>query len=215
MERTHPKDAKFAVRRGRPKTVSDEDRRQAILDAAYSVFTELGYSKTTTAAIATRAKTSKRIIYSLFADQAELFATVIAKHRHLILELPRPPDEKGNALDILIKIFRLDISAELARERDAMLNLIVRESVLSPALSTYLYERHIISFRDDFIEWLVDAQRRGLLAFEDVEVCAGMLMDVVFGALLPRRSTRTEADRESSNIHIKKRLGIILQGLNR
>lgn len=84
---------------------------------------------------------------------------------------------------------------------------------MSPDLSTYLYEHKIIGFREDLIDWLNDAKRSGVLTFEDVEVCAGMLMDIVFGALLPRRPLRTTAAKVASIVHIKKRLEIFLRGI--
>jgi hypothetical protein len=42
---------------------------------------------------------------------------------------------------------------------------------------------------------------------------AGMLMDIVFGALLPRRRLLQAEDRARRTVHIKQRLAIVLRGL--
>src|SRR6202012_4216081 len=123
---------KPSARRGRPKVIGETQRRQSIVTAAHEAFVELGFARTTTAVVATRAKVSKRSIYEVFRDKTELFAAVFGAHHHLILDLPRPQDETLPILETLIKIFRLDIDDEAERAREAILNLIVRESVQFP-----------------------------------------------------------------------------------
>ncbi len=199
--------------RGRPKAFTDAERRSSILNAAHAVFVELGFARTTTAAIAAKAKVSKRAIYALFEDKTALFAAVIREHRHLILDLPRPAGEDLPALETLVRIFRLDIDEAAEREREAILNLIVRESAQFPELSDYLYENNILRSREELIEWLDDQARRGTIVIEDPVMCAGMLMDIVFGALLPRRRLKHATDRTRRVEHIKQRLAIFLRGI--
>ncbi|KAA9001335.1 TetR/AcrR family transcriptional regulator [Affinibrenneria salicis] len=200
-------------RRGRPKAIGDDERRRSIIMAAYGAFIELGFSRTTTAVIAARARVSKRALYQFFSSKTELFAAVIGEHQHLILDLPRPEDETLPLLDTLIAIFRLDIDQEAEREREAILNLMVRESVLFPELSDYLYEKEVIRSQEALIEWLQREAQRGRMTVGDARVCAGMLMDIVFGALLPRRRLRQAPDRALRTEHIKKRLAIFLRGI--
>lgn len=201
-------------RRGRPKVISDDQRRASIIQAAYDSFIELGFGRTTTAAVAARAKISKRSIYQFFGNQTELFAAVVEEHRHVILDLPRPVGEDRPILDALTDIFRLDIGDKAEREREAILRLITRESAQFPDLSDYLYDHEILRTRDELIGWLEGQAQRGRITLEDPLVCAGMLMDIVFGALLPRRRLRTKADRTQRTEHIKKRLVIFLRGLS-
>lgn len=189
------------------------ERRAAILRAAHEVFVESGFAGTTTAAIAARAKVSKRSIYESFTDKTELFAAVIDSQQHLILDLPRPPGEDLPLLDTMIRLFRLDIDEETARAREAILNLIVRESVLFPALSDFLYENEVIRSRERLVEWLNAEAARGRMAVDDVFLYAGMLMDIVFGALLPRRRIQHPVDRAHCLEHIKQRLAIFLRGI--
>jgi AcrR family transcriptional regulator len=204
---------KPSARRGRPKVIGETQRRQSIVTAAHEAFVELGFARTTTAVVATRAKVSKRSIYEVFRDKTELFAAVVGANQHLILDLPRPQDETLPILETLIKIFRLDIDDEAERAREAILNLIVRESVQFPELSDYLYEHKIIRSREKLIEWLQREAERGRMTIEDPLLCAGMLMDIVFGALLPRRRLLQAVDRARRTQDIKKRLEIFLRGI--
>ncbi|MFG1412055.1 TetR/AcrR family transcriptional regulator [Xanthobacter sp. VTT E-85241] len=200
------------LRRGRPKVLSDEMRRRAIVKAAHETFIELGFGRTTTAAVAARAKVSKRAIYQFFKNQTELFAAVVKDNRHMILDLPRPAGEDLSLMETLVRIFRLDIDDDAEKEREAILQLITRESSQFPELSDYLYKHQIIRSREDLIEWLENERLRGRITVEDPLVNAGMLMDIVFGALLPRRRLQNRIDRARRTEHIKKRLEIYLRG---
>jgi AcrR family transcriptional regulator len=204
----------LAAKRGRPRATGDAERRQIILRAAHEAFVEFGFAGTTTAIVAAKAKVSKRTIYESFADKTALFAAVIREHQHLILDLPRPPDEDLPLLDTMIQLFRLDIDEDAERSREAILNLMTKESVLFPELSDYLYETEAIRSREALIEWLQLEATRGRITVEDPFVYAGMLMDIVFGALLPRRRLQNAPDRALRREHIKKRLAIFLRGID-
>ena len=54
-----------------------ETRRQAILDAAAQVFQEMGFERTTLAAICERLGYSKATLYNYFASKEELFSVVV------------------------------------------------------------------------------------------------------------------------------------------
>jgi AcrR family transcriptional regulator len=213
--RTNDGKLQSPARRGRPRILSDDARRKAILAAAKDAFVELGFARTTTEVVAAKAKVSKRSIYEVFTDKMALFAEVIRNHGVLFLDLPRPADEDLPLLETLIRVFRLDIDDAAEREREAVLNLITRESLQFPELSDYLYDNGIIRAREELIEWLANQDQNGNLKVEDPLVCAGMLMDIVFGALLPRRRLKQAVDRRLRTQHIKKRLEIFLKGVGR
>ncbi|WP_319529591.1 TetR/AcrR family transcriptional regulator [uncultured Cohaesibacter sp.] len=199
--------------RGRPKKIETEDLRRRIIDAAHVCFVENGFGKTTTAMVASRARISKRDMYRSFSSKAELFGEVIRNRRQAILSLPRPPGEELGTLDTLCKIFRLDLDDRAAAERDAMLNLVARESLQFPELSDLIYDTGIIKSREELIEWLEEQRRAGRITIDDTTDCAGLMMDVVFGALLPRRRFKDFVDREWQSRMIRGRLEIILKGL--
>ncbi len=55
------------------------DHQGRILDAAAEIFLEKGFEETSTAEIATRAKLSKRELYSNFSDKRDILAAVITE----------------------------------------------------------------------------------------------------------------------------------------
>ncbi|MEC9671760.1 TetR/AcrR family transcriptional regulator [Escherichia marmotae] len=209
------------VRRGRPKSAGLDERKKAIVIGAYSAFIELGFAQTSTTEIARRAKVSKRTIYEVFSNKKEIFSEVIKEYKTLFLDLPRPENEMLPINETLFRIFRLDISQEEAKEREALLKLMTRESILFPELSDYLYATKTLHSRELLIEWLDIQQAQGRIAVKNTGNCAGMLMDIVFGALIPRRwffdvnedQTLTPEGRQQQLEEIKERIETVIQGI--
>ena len=175
--------------------------------------TACDFAQTSTAEVARRAKISKRTLYETFSDKKTLFAATISENCHLLVDLPRPSDEQCSIKESLFRIFRLDISHDEILEREAILRLMTREAILFPEISDYLYETKAVRSRELLMEWLQETAEIYGLLLEDVEVLAGLLMDVVFGALLPHRRVLEEKDRNRVTSHVKKRIEIILLGI--
>ncbi|NVO24319.1 TetR/AcrR family transcriptional regulator [Donghicola mangrovi] len=199
--------------RGRPKAISADQRRDRILTAAMAVFIEKGFGRSTMADIARQGGMSKRDLYALFDDKTALFSAVVLSRRDLILKLPRPKDEALPLMDVLRSIFRLDLDDQSADERDALLNLISRESLVFPELNAMLYDTGIIRSREALMEWLDEQMTKGVLPRNDLPMVAGLLMDVVFGALLPRRKRQGKVNRTAQAEEILDRIAIVLRGL--
>jgi len=58
----------------------EPNRRQRIIDAAFQLFAERGFAGTSTLAIASRARVSKRELYTLFGDKAAILAAIVLLH---------------------------------------------------------------------------------------------------------------------------------------
>lgn len=211
---TEPAKPPKPVRRGRPKRHTDADLRAQVTAAAMAVFIEKGFAHATTTDIARHAGISKRDMYRVFADKTEIFSETIRARSHLILDLPRPAEETLPPLEALHTIFRLDLTPELANERDAMLNLFARESMAFPELNSLIYDSGIIRSRELLMEWIEVQTDRGALPRCDPAFLAGLMMDVVFGALLPHRRQLAEIDRAAQAKEIIARLSVVLSGLN-
>ena len=200
-------------RPGRPRAMSESDQVKRLLDAAMSVFIEKGFGRATTTDISRRAGMSKRDLYALFEDKTDLFKQVIRSRRHLVLDLPRPQGEDLPPLDALRRIFRLDLEDRAAAERDALMKLIARESLMFPELNALLYDTGVIKFREILVDWLEGQMAEGALPRCRAPMLAGMLLDTVFGALLPRRQLKGSLDRAAQATDIMDRIAIILRGL--
>src|SRR5258705_7876154 len=87
--------------RKQPQETADEiPARQRILDAAFAAFMEGGYAGTSTLEIATRARVSKRELYTLVRSKQEMLAACIgerAKRLQIPADLPEPSDRESLA----------------------------------------------------------------------------------------------------------------------
>src|SRR5258708_32498860 len=114
---------------------SDETpERQRILDAAFAAFMERGFAATSTLEIATRARVSKRELYTLVGSKQEMLAACIAeraKRLQLPADLPEPHD-----LETLARILDAFGSRMLREISDptviAVFRLAIAEAVHAP-----------------------------------------------------------------------------------
>ncbi|MBP1851187.1 TetR/AcrR family transcriptional regulator [Rhizobium halophytocola] len=167
--------------RGRPKVRSDADSRAVIVDCAFALFLEQGYSATSTGEIAARCHISKRTFYRLFARKIDLFAATVAIHRDLMMHFP-PHDPAVAMEEQIATVFRVDIGEEDDRRRQAFMAMSIDESRNCPELLDHIAREGSERSRADLAAWLADGQRLGLIAAGDPLSMARIMMDVLFGA---------------------------------
>lgn len=190
-------------------------RKDGIIAAAEYLFYLHGVSRTTTTMIASKAMVSKRAIYDFFSTKEDIYLAVIAKNKKMFVDLPRPESENLPIYEVLLKIFRLDLEEEADVHRIQFLQLFKNESVESPDKIQELYESRSINPRELLIDWLEKQVKNGRITiqhYDDLKVYAGMLMNIVFGALTPSR--RSFDDLNTRKEHIKKALLIFLKGID-
>jgi AcrR family transcriptional regulator len=66
-------------RRGRPPAGHSDAHRQVVLDSAFQLLVERGYRRTTMAAVAERAGSSKETLYAWFGDKPGLFVALVRR----------------------------------------------------------------------------------------------------------------------------------------
>nr|AAG21375.1 CasR [Rhizobium etli] len=142
-------------RRGRPKVSTDEDKRVQIVEVARRVFVKYGYAGSTTAVVASEAGVSKQTLYRLFESKEELFAAVVAAHRRLMLDLPRPAEDCSIA-ESLERIFMLDMDEDRDADRAGFLQLVFREAAQFPELVDILQREGMLASRQELADWLSD-----------------------------------------------------------
>jgi AcrR family transcriptional regulator len=97
-----------------------ERTRQAVLDAAYSLFLEQGYSATSMRQIAEKAGVALGGIYNHFASKEEIFqALVIVKHPYVQI-FPLLRDVPGATAEEFLSNAALIIQTELGQRPDFM-----------------------------------------------------------------------------------------------
>jgi AcrR family transcriptional regulator len=137
----------ISMSKRRQEVRSEISVRERILEGAFAAFMKKGYAATSTAEIATRARVSKREIYTLFGNKQEMLIACIgerARRLQVPTDLPVPRDREilarvltsfGGQLireisdPTVIAVFRLAIAeAVQAREVAQTLDSIGRET---------------------------------------------------------------------------------------
>jgi AcrR family transcriptional regulator len=135
-----------APKRGRPRTMEPEARRQAILDAALLVFAEHGFEAARLDDVAARAGVAKGTLYLYFQSKDALFEglvrTAVAPIIARMSELAAAPDIPPM---LAIKAFFALFEAEvLGTKRKLLLRLIISEGPRFPAIAE-VYYREVVS----------------------------------------------------------------------
>lgn len=202
--------------RGRPKKIDDNLRRIQIIDCARKTFVELGFAGTTTDLVASRCKISKQTLYGFFAHKSDLFLAVVIAHRELVLALPRPANEDLPIEEAIARIFRLDIDEDSERERDAFINLLVRESEQYPEISELLFVQGALPARGLLSDWLSSQKALGRLQIHDTRNGARMLMDMIFGAICrPHHRSLDWPDRNALRDYQRMCITVFLHGIGK
>ncbi|WP_020178109.1 TetR/AcrR family transcriptional regulator [Methylopila sp. M107] len=197
--------------RGRPKAMSDDQRRAEIIAAARALFVEGGYGAMTTDAVAARCRISKRAIYEHFADKADLFGAIVAAHNIEMIALPLEDDGLSLA-DALARIFRVDIDRESDQSRKSFLRAAMDQSQY-PELPMLVVTRGIEPSRRALAGWIEARAALGELNAPDPEKAARVLMDMMFGAQIFRPGSREDWPNEQARAaHQRYTIGVFLEG---
>ena len=198
--------------RGRPVVRPDGERRETLVAIGRALFVEQGWSRTTMAMIAARARMSKQTLYRLFPSKLALFEAVVEAHRHSMLALPRDDD----ALPVeraLAEIFRADLDESGDRERSALLAMVFTESAVHPELGRTVHTHGFERSLADLTAWLTRQIERGRLPrTPDPHLDARILMNMVFG-MPPPRDDAPRFGGYAHRIHVERCVSIFLNGL--
>ena len=158
-----------------------DERRQAIIDAAHSLFISKGYADVSVDEIVRSAGGSKSAVYKLFGNKEGLLSAVTESLANKMLsqiEVPRPG---GKTLRESLKRMGLNISrlilsdSAISQYRLAIANLTV-----NPSLSQLWYRHGPRTTFDGFARYLKKEVANGRLRIRDCEMAAhfffGMLV---------------------------------------
>jgi AcrR family transcriptional regulator len=160
-------------RRGRPRS---EDADRAILDSAFSLLAEQGYSGMTVEAVAVRAGVGKATIYRRWPSKAELTFDALDR-------IPAIPDPERESLRADLVTWLGDLRENLA-STGPVLAALVGERPRHPELA-----KLIDAWVDDRRKGLVTLLRRGvdrgeLPADTDVNLAIDLLTGPIVGRVL-------------------------------
>jgi len=151
---------------GRPtRARSNQPARERIFGAAFEAFRERGYAGTSTLEIATRAKVSKRELYTIFDNKQALLTACIterARQMRLPLELPAPSDR--NSLAATLTAFGVALLRGVCDSSVlAVYRLAIGESDRSPEIARVLDRAGRTANQAALTDFLAKAKGRGLI----------------------------------------------------
>lgn len=204
---------KVSKKKGRPKTVPDEVRRQKILEITHDLFLDLGYQGVSMAEIADRAKASLSTLYRLFPNKHDLFSALIEEHRRSMIALPGDYDHLP-FVQALERIFWVDLDAETERLRARFVHMMIAEGQRSPELMRVFHGKGPEYSLKLLAAWLDRQHAAGRIHVVDSSFAARMLMNVAFGTLSPKADGDPfwKADKERTE-YLRACFTMIAEGL--
>jgi AcrR family transcriptional regulator len=204
--------------RGRPRMRSDEETLGVVVEAANQEFLANGYAATGMEAVACRAAVSTKTLYRLVPTKAALFERVVTARLDRFVESmnARLVGRVGlsDSLEALLaECAGLALDAEVL----AFLRLVVAERGRFPEIATALYQKGMRRTGAALTAWIRLQSEHGLIAVEDPELAAGMLLGMMISepqraALLGQAAPPGEAEIQA---RAKACARLFLQGCER
>jgi len=162
--------------------------RERILNAAFSLFAESGFSTTSMLDIVTRARVSKRDLYALFQNKHAVLAACIherAGRMRRPLDTAAPVPQTRDALAKLLVDFGVSILKTVCRpEVLTVFRLAIAESDRAPEIALTLHQSGREANQKALVALLTKAQERRLVANDDPAALAARYFALLWGDLL-------------------------------
>ncbi|MBA6095901.1 TetR/AcrR family transcriptional regulator [Pseudomonas juntendi] len=196
---------------GRPKDLA---KREAILEAAKSLFLSLGYANTSMDAVAAAAGVSKLTVYSHFTDKQTLFcAAVMATCQTQLPDLLFEYPAGAQVEDVLLNIARGFQALISSDEAVKLSRLIMAQGSLDASFGEYFYEAGPKRVLAGMEALLREADERGLLRIDNPLRAAEHFFCLVKGApdyrLLLGCAGPLEGDEAEA--HVREVVGVFLR----
>jgi AcrR family transcriptional regulator len=173
--------------RGRPQVRPDDETRGVIYEAARHEFAASGYAATSMETVARRAGVSTKTLYRLIPNKASLFEGMVSDRLDRFLSVVNL--HAADHTDIEQALFAaLMACADLALDEEviAVQRMVLQEAGKFCGIAGTFYKNAIERTAMALADWLRVQQARGLIALDDVDEAAGMLLGMVTSA--PRRA---------------------------
>jgi AcrR family transcriptional regulator len=173
--------------RGRPQVRPDGETRRIIYEAARHEFAGSGYAATCMEAVARRAGVSTKTLYRLVPNKVSLFEGMVSDRLdRLVFEVNLHAADHTDIEEALRTALMACADLTLDEEVIALQRMLLQEAgkffEIGRAFYTNAIQRTVVALAD----WLRVQQKRGLIALDDVDEAAGMLLGMLTSA--PRRA---------------------------
>ena len=173
--------------RGRPRLRSDDETRIIIFEAARREFAVSGFAATSMDSVARRAGISTKTLYRLIPNKAALFEAMVTDRLDQFVSTVRLRACEGRDVESALQEALL-ACAELLLNGDviALQRMVLAESDKFPEIAQTFYVKAMRRTVATLANWLRVEKERGLIAIEDPEIAAGMLLGML--AFEPQRA---------------------------
>jgi len=173
--------------RGRPQVRPDDETRQIIYEAARHEFAGNGYAATSMEAVARRAGVSTKTLYRLIPNKESLFEGMVTDRLDRFVYEVNLHAADHTDLEQALRA-ALVACADLALDEEviALQRMLLQEAGKFSNIAGTFYTNAIQRTAVALADWLRVQQKRGLIALDDVDEAAGMLLGMVASA--PRRA---------------------------
>jgi AcrR family transcriptional regulator len=173
--------------RGRPQLRPDDETRRIIYEAARHEFAGNGYATTSIETVARRAGVSTKTLYRLIPNKAALFEGMVADRiDRFISEVNLRAADHTDLEQALAAALIACAELALDEETIALQRMVLQEAGKFSDAAGVFYKNAIQRTVAALADWLRVQQKRGLIALDDVDEAAGMLLGMVTSA--PRRA---------------------------
>jgi AcrR family transcriptional regulator len=173
--------------RGRPQVRPDDETRRLIYEAARHEFAGDGYAATSMETVARRAGVSTKTLYRLIPNKAALFEGMVSDRLDRFLsEVNLHTADQADIEEALRAALMVCADLVLDEEVVALQRMMLQEAGKFSGIAELFYTNGIQRTVVALADWLRVQQARGLIALDDVEEAAGMLLGMVASA--PRRA---------------------------
>ena len=173
--------------RGRPQVRPDDETRQIIYEAARHAFAAGGYAATGMETVARRAGVSTKTLYRLIPTKAALFEAMVSDRLdRFVSEVSLHAADHRDIEEALSAALMACAELTLDEEVIALQRIVLQEAGKRSDIAGTFYEKAIQRTVVALADWLRLQKQRGLIALDDVDEAAGMLLGMLTSA--PRRA---------------------------
>lgn len=173
--------------RGRPQVRPDDETRQIVYEAARHEFAGNGYAATSMEAVARRAGVSTKTLYRLVPNKESLFEGMVTDRLdRFVYEVNLHAADHTDLEQALRAALMACADLALDEEVIALQRMLLQEAGKFSDIAGTFYTNAIQRTAVALADWLRVQQKRGLIALDDVDEAAGMLLGMVASA--PRRA---------------------------
>ena len=166
--------------RGRPQIRPDDETRRMIYEAARHQFAENGFAATSMEAVARRAGVSTKTLYRLIPAKAALFENMVSDRIDRFVSSVNLRGCEHRNIETALQS-ALTTCAELILDPEvvALYRMMLAEGDTFPEIPETFYRNAMQRTVAALADWLRARQKLGLIALDDVDAAAGMLLGMM------------------------------------